>query len=442
MSASKIARASLSSIIVMAMAASAAYADSINLTSASPGTTISSTATTTTANQGAKAFYESTNLDVLAGHSLTFNSTAGSSGVSLVHITGGQTNIGGNITSNAALWLWNGDGIVVHSGSTINAASLLLTTAGVTDPTGAGFLTNPTNTYNFNAAGNPTAFISVDHGIITATGTGAIGGDIIILAPQVTVENGAKLQSAGGQIQLLGGETMTADFAGDGLLNFAVINNPVTTKATNGATSTVEVTNGSVLHGGQVTVGVRIFQDAVLDHVINLGGQYEVGGYTNKATNPQHVDVKSTAGTTNVYEVVLPSPTATTTTSAADAVGITSDLTRSLTSLGDETVKDTTVNPNVSNVSYERPYRTNLANNVGNLNLLSPAAGGNEGGSPVSLGNLSPSAGGNNTQNTADNNNLGNLSPAAGGTGKAVNCGNSYLGNGWLNDPTSTGCAE
>jgi hypothetical protein len=217
-----------------------------------------------------------------------------------------------------------------------------------------------------------------------------------------------------------------------------------------GSTSTIDVREGSSLQFGQITIGALIKEDAVMDHVINLGGQRGPGSY-NLATNPEKVVIKSAP---NVYETIVPNPTAAAAplvvASNADAFTNTSFLTRSSASLGDETVRDTTVNPTIANVAYERPYRVSIQKSMseGSLNLLSPSAGTPSGntptvnaGSPDALANLSPAAGGKN--NNAAPSDLADLSPSAGGEGsKGVKCANSFLDNAWMNDPTMSNCAN
>ena len=382
-----------------------------------------------------------------------FNTTAGqtvkfvqptATSISLNRISGGPTSFNGSLLANGKVWLINPDGMLFGSTSSVNVNSLLLSTAGISNATGSGFFTNPTSHYNFDQAGNPTARIKLDHSMLSLQGNPAQGGDLLILAPQVTVTNGSQVLTLGGKMQLLAGETFTADFYGDGLINYAVINSAVSTKVT-GSTSSVEVSNGSSLQFGTVTVGALIKQDAVLDHVINLGGQYETGTY-NLATNPEHVVLKVTS---HVYETIIPNPVVNnppplvTIASNADAFTNTTSLTRHTVSLGDESVRDTTVNPSVSNVSYERPYRVDLPTSLegGALTLLAPSAGPSAAAAPSanSLANLTPSAGG---DNAAASGNLADLTPAEGGSDKMANCANSFLDKAWMNDPTLSKCSN
>lgn len=438
MSAYKLAlnltRTSALGIILAAMSVAAAVSDSkaANLSVAAGTATVGGTPTNLTFNQTSlKAVYNSTDLNFGAGGSLT-GTTPGPLAVSLILVSGGPTtwSSGANIASNGRLWVINPAGFSI-SNAHGTTSGLLLSTSGIADPTGSGFMTNAGSSYVFDQAGNPTAKISIDNGAFTATGNPAQGGDIILMAPQVTVTNDSSLFSNGGNIQILSGSTFTADFGGDGLINFAVIGDPVSAKVP-GSTSSIEVSNTSTIHAGKVTIGAKIFQDAVLDHVINLGGQYETGTY-NKVTNPQHVVITTAP---NVYETIVPNPPVATTgtltvASNADAVTDTSSLTRSTQSLGNETAGDTPVNPRVTNDSYEKPYSVSLQTSVaeGALTLLSPSAGGSSGNgqAPISFGNLSPSAGGNTAAAASE---LSDLSPAAGGA-RSASCANNFLDNGW-----------
>jgi hypothetical protein len=112
--------------------------------------------------------------------------------------------------------------------------------------------------------------------------------------------------------------------------------------------------------------------------------------------------------------------------------------------LSNETVVDTTVNPNVSNVTYARPYLVSLPTSIsdGKLTLLASSSTVAVNGSPTNLGNLSPAAGG----STSFDDNLGELSPSAGGSlaggPSGVNCGNAYLDHKWLDDPRLAQCTE
>jgi hypothetical protein len=108
-------------------------------------------------------------------------------------------------------------------------------------------------------------------------------------------------------------------------------------------------------------------------------------------------------------------------------------LSRPLVSSGDETDKDTTVDPSLFNVTYARPYIVSLPTSFadGKLTLLAPAAGGDYvGNSNTNLGSISPAAGGDNP---------GALSPSAGGNSPSK-CANAFLDDGWAKP--SAPCAE
>jgi hypothetical protein len=105
--------------------------------------------------------------------------------------------------------------------------------------------------------------------------------------------NGSSIsaQDAGGSIALGVAQSFSVDFNGDGLINFAVVT-PVEQKIP-GLTSSLTVNNSTVQAAvpvpgygvSQISIQALVDKDAVLDHVVNLGGEYyDTPGVYNSPT--------------------------------------------------------------------------------------------------------------------------------------------------------------
>jgi hypothetical protein len=214
----------------------------------------------------------------------------------------------------------------------------------------------------------------------------------------------------------------------------------------------------------RVIFSANVSQDLVLDQAINVDGYSVVSGAPASVGggSPEGVNLNNYVWCTPCNATAAPGTTPSTAVvpaiQQAQSV-IIPPLTRPITSLGDETVNDTVVDPSVANVTYARPYLVGLSTSIteGKLTLLSATS---TTGSPTNLGNLSPSAGGSDSVygddlgslspsaggNPAYEDNLGNLSPSAGGSiaggPSGASCANSYLDNAWLNDPKLRHCTE
>ena len=171
---------------------------------------------------------------------------------------GGPSLLLGSLTSNGRVYLVNPAGIVVGAGSQITAAQLLLSTHGLSD---ANFLGGH---YIFDQPGDAGAGV-VNHGSITATGGAAI------LAGE-RVKNDGVIAAEFGTVVLAGAKTYTVDFAGDGLLKFAVTT-PVDALPA-GARSLVENSGTISARGGTVLLTAAAAK-GVIANVINTSGIIE-----------------------------------------------------------------------------------------------------------------------------------------------------------------------
>src|SRR5262249_15996950 len=145
--------------------------------------------------------------------------------------------------ANGQVWLINQNGFVFNgsgAGGSINVGGLVVSTAGIANAEGAGFMTNPTNTYSFNLPGNVGATITIqDHVNIQASGPGYVA----LQAPGITINDHNTIGTqAGGTIAIAAGNTftMTVDPVGDNLISYQV-NDPVTlaNKIANGLSSAI-----------------------------------------------------------------------------------------------------------------------------------------------------------------------------------------------------------
>jgi len=407
-------------------------------------TTTTPTGTLTTITQpGQKGVYTWTGMNTSSGDTVQYVESSRSA-VALNIISGGQTTFNGNLLANGGVWFLNQSGMLFGN-ATVNVGSLLLSTAGISNPTGDGFFTNTSGHYVFDQAGLLTAKITLDNTSVTANGDGTgNNGDISIMAPSIAVQNHSYVSTGSGAIVLYAGETFTTDFNGDGLINYQIIGPQITSPVSEvapGETSAIFVGTGSTIStspntNNRVILGANIAQSVVLDNVINLGG-LDISQYS--FNNPEQTQLSNFMW---AAAVVSPSvtPPSTTPLGAATEPTIVQNivippLTRPFASLGDETVNDTVVNPREANVTYERPYLVNLPTSLaqGKLTLSSSSGAA---GSPTNLGNLSPAAGGDMANNEQDN--LGSLSPSAGGSiadaPSSIGCVNAFLDSAWFGD--------
>jgi trimeric autotransporter adhesin len=217
----------------------------------------SSTATVIKQTTG-NAIYTWSSFSIPKGSSVSFLEP-GANSIALNRVLGGSASlIYGSLSSNGQVWLINRAGIVVGAGAEITTASLLLSTADISN---RNFLAG---NYKFDIPGNPGAGVS-NAGNIHVTGGAAI------LAGQQVANNGV-IAAQLGTVVLAGAKTFTIDFVGDGLLKFAVTA-PVDQVAP--GTSAV-VSNAGTLHasGGMVLMTAQTAK-GVLDNVINTSGIVE-----------------------------------------------------------------------------------------------------------------------------------------------------------------------
>lgn len=140
--------------------------------------------------------------------------------------------IQGKLTANGNVILVNPNGVFFGRDSVVDVNGLVAATADIgTDDFMAGG-------NHFNKPGNPDAVI-VNEGTITARDAGLVG----LVAPHV--ENHGVITARMGRVHLASGDTVVADFYGDGLLKVAVADEKTAAQFV-GNTGTLEAAGGTV----------------------------------------------------------------------------------------------------------------------------------------------------------------------------------------------------
>jgi filamentous hemagglutinin family protein len=199
------------------------------------------------------------------GASVTFDQPSASA-IALNRVLGGSPSfLLGTLSANGQVWLINPAGIVVGRGANISAAGVLLSTADIHN---ADFLAG---NYSFDIPGNRDAGI-VNRGTIAATG----GGSVVLAAAQAT--NNGLIAASLGTVVVAGASTYAVDFAGDGLLSFAITGS--VDQVIPGSNALVDNKGTISAQGGLVLLTARAAK-GVLDNVINTSGIVEATSAAN-----------------------------------------------------------------------------------------------------------------------------------------------------------------
>lgn len=138
----------------------------------------------------------------------------------------------GKLSANGNIILVNPNGVFFGKDSVVDVNGLIATSADIdTDSFMAG-------SNHFNISGQADAAI-INEGTITAKEAGLVG----LVAP--TVENHGVITAKMGRVQLSSGDTVVADFYGDGLLKVEVTDEALTSQFVNN-TGTLEAEGGTV----------------------------------------------------------------------------------------------------------------------------------------------------------------------------------------------------
>jgi len=173
----------------------------------------------------------------------------GVSSVLLNRVTGNElSTIAGSMNANGRVFLVNPNGVLFASGSTVNVGGLVASTLRL-NTSDEAFM-GGTERLEFKQDGNP--FGSVENrGNITAGN----GGTIALIG--ATVSNSGSMVAQGGTAGLVSADTVTVDFAGDGLTTFKLSSGLYSNVANSGL---VQADGGRVVlmatSGGEVAQGV------------------------------------------------------------------------------------------------------------------------------------------------------------------------------------------
>jgi filamentous hemagglutinin family protein len=225
--------------------------------------TISQTTTTTTINQTSqRAALNWQSFNVGSQQTVNFQQPSASA-VALNRVVGPDpSQIAGRINANGQVVLVNQSGVVFTQGAQVNAAGLLVSTAGITNQ---NFMAGA---MKFDQPGNPNARIE-NAGNITVKQAGLAA----LVAPQVA--NSGTITATLGHVVLAGAKTATLDMYGDGLVALDVTNQVTQVPiAADGTKATALVTNtGTILAaGGTVQLTARA-ADGVVQTLVNAGGK-------------------------------------------------------------------------------------------------------------------------------------------------------------------------
>ena len=192
-----------------------------------------------------------------AGEKIIFNQP-NAAAVTLNRVTGSQVStLMGALSANGQVYLINPNGILFGKGSTINAAGLVASTAGLSDQ---AFMKGGTK-FAFQTPGLDTASI-INQGTISISNSGIAA----FVGPQVV--NSGVIEAHYGQIALAAGRTFTLDLAGDGLISFAPSDAVVATGA-NGAL--VQAGGSIVAESGSVLLTAQTARQVVNQSVAVTG---------------------------------------------------------------------------------------------------------------------------------------------------------------------------
>jgi len=247
----RLAVRSLSVAIVFAMA-TAAQAQSVSpiggVVTAGNANIVQAGGDTTITQSTANVAIDWQSFSIGTGQTVQFVQP-GSSSVALNRVLGADPSlILGNLNSNGKVFLLNPNGILFGAGSSVNVGSLVASTMNMSD---ADFMAG---NYAFADAGSGSV---VNQGNINATG----GGYVALMGRNVS--NDGVISARLGSVALVGGEAVTLDVAGDGLLNVSVSRGAVNALVQNGGL--IRADGGRVLLSAQAAGNL-------LDTVVNNTG--------------------------------------------------------------------------------------------------------------------------------------------------------------------------
>jgi len=196
--------------------------------------------------------------DIGADASVDFDQQAGDQSIAVNRVIGSgaaPSLIFGDLTANGTVVIINGNGVIFGGTANVDVGRLVATTSGVTD---ADVMNG--GDLSFSGPSSGTGAISILSGANISV---AEAGLAAFVAPQVS--NEGIITARGGRVVLASGVDYTLDFAGDGLIEFAL-----------GADSPLVTQAGQILAEGglvQITAAAR---PGLVSDVINVSGAITV----------------------------------------------------------------------------------------------------------------------------------------------------------------------
>ncbi len=213
--------------------APSAYAQSLPTggSVAAGSATIATGANSVTVNQASQSTVLNwDSFNIAAGNSVTFNQP-NSAAVALNRVTGADgSTILGNLSANGKVFLVNPNGVLFGKGAQVSTGGLVASTLNIAD---ADFMAGH---YTFSGASKASV---LNQGNITATNNGFVA----LLGAKVG--NEGVITARMGTVALVGGQGVTLDVAGDGLLSIAVDTGAVNALVANGGL--IQADGGHVL---------------------------------------------------------------------------------------------------------------------------------------------------------------------------------------------------
>ena len=244
---------------------------------------IASAANTTTITQSSnRAAIDWQSYNVGSSQTVTYQQPSAVS-VTLNRVTGGDPSaIAGKITANGQLIITNPSGVTFYQGAQVNAQSVVVSAAGITNQ---NFMAGK---MVFDQAANPNARID-NRGTITVKQAGLAA----LVAPSVA--NSGTINAKLGQVVLAGAAAHTLDMYGDGLVSIDVTKQVVTAPVgPNGRTVTALVTNTGVIQadGGVVQLSAAA-ADGVVQTLVRAGGRIQANTVGNQTGR---IEIAGTGG--------------------------------------------------------------------------------------------------------------------------------------------------
>jgi filamentous hemagglutinin family protein len=219
-----------------------------------------------------RAFIQWDNFSVAKGESVRFNQPSASSIAANKVIGVAPSEILGSVSANGRIILINPNGVFFGKGSTVDAAGLIATTL---DLDQNSFLSG--GQLKFSAATDTPGSV-VNEGTLTISDAG-LGA---LVAPYV--RNSGAIFANLGTVALASGKALTVDFAGDGLITFAL---------GEGLSASLVGADGQTLsaqveHAGEITAGRVVLSAAAAREVVNQS--VNVTGLIRAASGARNAD--------------------------------------------------------------------------------------------------------------------------------------------------------